>query len=84
MVRQLTERNTITIPKAALKTVHAKPGDFFEVTGEAHRIVLTPKVLEDPFTEEEWEKLRKLAKAPGATKPMSAQAAKRYLRRLIR
>ena len=38
---------------------------------------------EDPFTEEEWAKLRKLAAGPG-TKPMSAQAAKRYLRKLIR
>ena len=82
MVRQLTERNTITIPKAALKIVHAKPGDFFEITGETHRIVLTPKVLEDPFTDEEWVKLRKLAKQPG-TRYLSAREAKRHLDRLI-
>lgn len=83
MVRQLSERHTITIPKEALAKTRVKPGDVFEVTSDGYRIILTPKTLEDRFTEEEWEKLRKLAKSPG-TRPMSAEAAKRYLRRLTR
>lgn len=82
MVRQLTERNTITIPKKALQIIHAKPGDFFEVATNGHRIVLTPKVLDDPFTDEEWAKLRKLAKVPG-TRCLSAREAKRHLDRLM-
>ena len=83
MVRQLSERHTITIPQKAIQDVHAKPGDVFDVTSDGYRIILTPKAIEDRFTDEEWEKLRRLAKAPG-TKPMSGEAAKRYLHRLIR
>ena len=83
MVRQLSGRHTITIPKKALEKARVKPGDVFEVTSDGYRIILTPKTVEDRFTDEEWEKLRRLAKAPG-TQPMSAEAAKRYLHRLTR
>ena len=83
MVRQLTERHTLTIPQEALKRVGAKSGDFFDVTTAGIRIILTPRTFEESFTDKEWKTLRRLAKSPG-TPPMSSQAAKRYLRRLLR
>ena len=82
MVRQLTGRHTITLPQEALKRVGAKSGDFFDVRTEGFCIVLTPKTFEDPFTEKEWKVLRRLAKSSG-TPPMSADAAKQYLQRLL-
>ncbi len=83
MVRQLTERHTITIPKDALQQTGAKGGDFFDVTTQGVRIILIPKTLEDPFTDAEWKKLRKLLKQPG-TRYMNAKDAKHHLDRLMR
>lgn len=65
MVRQLKPRNTITIPKPILEHVHVKPGDYFEIEDDGHRIILIPKVFDDPFTDDEWEKIGKLANQKG-------------------
>ena len=83
MVRQLTERHTITLPHDALQQIGAKAGDFFDVTTQGVRIILTPKTLEDPFTNDEWNKLRKLLKQPG-TRYVNAKDAKQHLDRLMR
>ena len=67
MVRPIRERNTITLPKKILDGLGIAPGDFLNITLEGNRIVLTPQNMEDSFTEEEWEKLEKLAKGKAKT-----------------
>ncbi len=83
MVRQLTTRHTITIPKKNLESVGADSGIYFEVTDDGTRIILTPKNIEDRFTDAEWEKLDALRKAKGKTYPTAAQA-KAHVRGLAR
>jgi AbrB family looped-hinge helix DNA binding protein len=65
LVRQLTQRKTITIPSEVLEQVGSKPGDLFEITNDGYRIILIPKVIEDKFTEQEWKKLNQIAKEKG-------------------
>jgi bifunctional DNA-binding transcriptional regulator/antitoxin component of YhaV-PrlF toxin-antitoxin module len=65
LVRQLSQRKTITIPTEILERIGSKPGDFFEITEDGYRIVLIPKVVEDRFAEEEWDKIRLLAMEKG-------------------
>lgn len=81
MVRQLSQRKTITIPTEILEHIGSKPGDFFEITDDGYRIILIPKVIEDRFTEEEWEKLDRLARDKGKVYE-SAAHAKEHLRGL--
>lgn len=81
MVRQITARNTITLPKEILERVGVGSGDFLEIIEDGRKIILTPKVLESPFSDEEWEKLELLVKEEG-TIHSNAEDAKAHLRRL--
>ena len=81
MVRPIRERNTITLPQKILKEIGVAPGDFLDITLEGNRIVLTPQRLEDPFSEEEWEKLEKLAKGK-AKRYTSTRDALNHLKKL--
>jgi bifunctional DNA-binding transcriptional regulator/antitoxin component of YhaV-PrlF toxin-antitoxin module len=54
-------------PQKILNQLGIGTGDFLDIAIEGNRIVLTPQHLEDPFTDEEWEKLEKLAKGKGKT-----------------
>lgn len=82
MVRPIRERNTITLPQKILKEIGVAPGDFLDITLEGNRIVLTPQRLEeDPFSEEEWEKLEKLAKGK-AKRYYSTREAIEHLKKL--
>lgn len=81
MIRQLTKRKTITIPSEVLKHLGSKPGDLFEVTDDSGRIILTPKVVGDRFTKEEWSKLEVLVRERGKIY-RSAARAKDHLKRL--
>lgn len=83
MIRQLTKRKTITIPSEALKHVGSKPGDLFEITDDGDRIILTPKVIGDRLTEEEWLKLEALVREKGKVY-RSAARAKEHLKRLAK
>lgn len=82
MIRQISPRNTITIPKEVLKRVGIEPGSFVEINTNGKQIILTPKVLEDPFSEEEWEKLEKIASESGKIYSTAAKA-KKHIERLI-
>jgi AbrB family looped-hinge helix DNA binding protein len=82
LVRQLSQRNTITIPAEILEQIGSKPGDLFEITNDGYRIILIPKVIEDKFTEQEWKKLNQIAKAKG-TVYREAEGAKSHLKDLI-
>jgi bifunctional DNA-binding transcriptional regulator/antitoxin component of YhaV-PrlF toxin-antitoxin module len=65
MVRQLSQRKTITIPSDVLKKTGSNPGDFFEILSDGQKIILIPKLIEDKFDDIEWEKLKKLANEKG-------------------
>jgi AbrB family looped-hinge helix DNA binding protein len=82
MVRQLSQRNTITIPSKVLKQIGSKPGDLFEIENDGTRIILVPKLIEDKFTELEWEKLAKILKEEGKTYK-KAEDAKKHLKDML-
>jgi AbrB family looped-hinge helix DNA binding protein len=83
MLRRLTKRGTVTIPKENLIHIGAKPGDYFEVSDNGTSIILTPKVIEDKFSNEEWQKLELLAKEAGK-RYRTAEAAKKHLENLAK
>jgi len=66
LVRQLSQRKTITIPSEVLKKTGSNPGDFFEISSDGQKIILIPKLIEDKFDEKEWGKLKELAKGKGS------------------
>ncbi len=82
MVRQLSQRNTITLPSKVLKEIGSKPGDFFEIKHDGTCIILVPKAIVDKFTALEWDKLGKLSKEKGKLYK-SAKDAKGHLRDLV-
>lgn len=82
MIRQLSQRNTITIPQKVLKEIGSKPGDLFEIENDGTRIILIPKTIEDKFTELEWKKLGKIAKEKGKLYK-NAEDAKKHIKDLI-
>lgn len=83
MMRRVTSRHTITIPKRYLEDVGADVGTYFEITSDGSRIVLTPKEIEDWFTEREWARLDSLLKERGRRYSKAAEA-KAHVRRLAR
>jgi antitoxin component of MazEF toxin-antitoxin module len=62
MVEKIKKENLLKIPNLVLKRVGLEPGDYVEVTDDGYKIIITPKVPEEAFTDEEWTKLEKLAK----------------------
>lgn len=82
MIRRISSRNAITIPKEILKRVGIEPGSFVEVSTNGKQIILMPKVLEDPFSEEEWDKLKQIANESGKIYS-NANGAKKHIERLI-
>lgn len=82
LVRQLSQRKTITIPSGVLEHIGSKPGDLFEITDDGYRIILIPKVIEDRFTEQEWGKLNKIARDRGTVYEKS-EDAKNHLKDLL-
>ncbi len=81
MIRQISARNTITLPKEILERIGVGIGDFWEISEDGRQIILAPKVLESPFSDEEWEKLELLVKEEG-TIYSNAENAKAHLGRL--
>lgn len=56
MLAKMTSKNQITVPKAIL--AHVTPAEYYEVTAEAGRIVLTPVQLN--HMDHVWSKLEAL------------------------
>ncbi len=81
MLKQISARNTITLPKEILERIGVDAGDFLEIIENGRQIILTPKVLEDSFSSEEWEKLEHIVKEEGIIYS-NAEDAKEHLRRL--
>jgi bifunctional DNA-binding transcriptional regulator/antitoxin component of YhaV-PrlF toxin-antitoxin module len=74
LVRQLSQRKTITIPSEVLKKTGSNPGDFFEISSDGQKIILVPKLIEDKFDEREWEKLKKSANEKGSVYDVAKDA----------
>ena len=79
MVEKLKGNNTLTIPKTILKHVGLKAGDYVEVTDDGYKIVIMPKIKEEDFTDEEWEKLEKLSREKGGKTFKTGKTLLRHL-----
>ncbi len=56
-LRQINQKNQITLPAGLLKAAGIKPGDFLEPTARGSEIILKPVRLEESFCEDDWEAL---------------------------
>lgn len=72
-IRQINERNQITLPAYILKSVGLKHGDFIEVEARETELILKPKKIDDALTESDWNTLDKLVK-----KQIKAKEFKEY------
>ena len=82
MVVKIKQQNLLKIPDLVLKRVGLCSGDYVEVTDDGYKIIITPKTLEEAFTDEEWEKLEKLAKGKKGRPFKSGEALLRHLDKL--
>lgn len=77
----------ITLPKAIREALHLKPQDDlvgFIIHGK--RIAITriePVPSNDPFSEEEWEQIERLAARPPVATLHSASASLRFLKQRL-
>jgi AbrB family looped-hinge helix DNA binding protein len=83
MLKQLSVRGTITIPKKILTDVGAGAGDYLEITDDGKRIILTPRVIEERYSDEEWRNLESLAKKRGKVFAKGSEA-KEHIKRLAK
>jgi AbrB family looped-hinge helix DNA binding protein len=72
-IRQINDRNQITLPPYILKSVGLKQGDFIEVEARETELILKPKSIDDVLTESDWNTLDKLVK-----KQIKAKEFKEY------
>jgi bifunctional DNA-binding transcriptional regulator/antitoxin component of YhaV-PrlF toxin-antitoxin module len=76
----------VPIPRKIVKDVGLQPGGYVEVTDDGYRIIITPKISKGDrakeYTEEELDKLEKLAKEKGGKTFKSGEAFLKYLRKL--
>ena len=85
MVEKIKKENMLKIPNLVLKRVGLQPGDYVEVTDDGYKIIITPKMSEEAFTEAELDKLDKLEKLAKGKKGKtfkSGAALLRYLGKL--
>ncbi|MBI4676880.1 MAG: AbrB/MazE/SpoVT family DNA-binding domain-containing protein [Elusimicrobia bacterium] len=77
----------VTLPKAVRQTLGLSEKDMVGFVVDGKRVALTriePVPSSDPFSEEEWRKIERLAgEAPAAAFPDS-KASLRYLKGLLR
>lgn len=82
MVEKIKRENLLKIPNLVLKRVGLHPGDYVEVTDDGYKIIITPKLPDEAFTNEEWEKLEKLSKEKKGKAFKSGKALLRHLDKL--
>jgi antitoxin component of MazEF toxin-antitoxin module len=87
MAEKVLQRKNVTlvpIPKRVVEDVGIHPGSYVEVTDDGYRIIITPKVhaKEEEFTEEELNKIEKLAKEKGGKSFKSGEAFLKYLEKI--
>jgi len=82
MVEKIKKENLLRIPNLVLKRVGLEPGDYVEVSDDGYKIIITPKMPEEAFTDEEWKKLEKLAKEKKGRAFKSGKALLKHLNKL--
>ena len=61
-LRQIGKRNQLTLPAAVVAELGLRPGDWVEVRAEGRTAVLRPKLVEDPYSEEDLAALERLVR----------------------
>ncbi len=59
-LRQINERNQITIPASLLKSIGAKTGDLMEFELKGENLVLKPRKIEEKLEAQDWDNLDEL------------------------
>jgi len=84
-IRQINDRNQITLPVSILRSVGLKHGDYIEVKARGSELVLKHKKVEDVFSDEDWDALDKLVrrqvKAREYTEYSSVSRARAHLKK---
>ena len=87
-VRQIGKRNQLTLPASVLVKLGLRAGDWVEVKAEGTGVVLRPKLVEDPYSEDDLHALdqlvRRQRKAGQYRDFRTTASALRHLRRLGR
>ncbi|MBI5209834.1 MAG: AbrB/MazE/SpoVT family DNA-binding domain-containing protein [Elusimicrobia bacterium] len=80
----LGNKAQVTLPKAVRKALSLREArDLVGFIVDGRRVALTriePVPTSDPFTDEEWEKIRGLAAKPPAAAGLDSQASLRHLK----
>jgi len=86
MVKKIIEKNSnffVPIPEQVAKHVGIHSGSYVEVVDDGYRIIVTPKgAEEEEFTEEELDKLEKLAKEKKGKTFKTGEAFIKHLEKL--
>ena len=61
-LRQISRRNQLTLPADLLARLGLRPGDWVEVRAEGPSVILRPRVVEDPYTQEDLRALGRLVR----------------------
>jgi len=60
MVEKIKKENLIKIPDMILERVGLHRGDYVEVSDDGYKIIITPKVENETFSDDEFDKLERL------------------------
>ncbi len=82
MVEKIKKQNMLKIPNLVLKRVGLHAGDYVEVSDDGYKIIITPKMPEEAFTDNEWGKLGKLSKSKKGKAFKSSESLLKHLDRL--
>lgn len=64
ILSKVLSKHQITLPKEAVKALHVRTGDMLKCEIGRNQVLFKPVVIEEPYTEEELDKLEKLANDP--------------------
>jgi len=84
-MRQINQKNQVTLPAHLLKSLGVKSGDFIEVELKGSNLILKPKRVEDVFTKADWKALDELVtrqvKAKEFTEYSSPEKARSHIKK---
>ena len=82
MTQEIKEKNTLNIPQFILKRVGLKKGDFVEVSDDGYKIIIIPTAENEPYSEDEWDKLKKIAKSTKTRRFSNSSKLLSYINKL--
>ena len=59
-VARILNRNLVTIPKEIVRALQIRPGDYVKVEQEGNGVRLVPVVVEEKWSQDDLEALRKI------------------------